>query len=268
VINTGTRRPRAIAAVRPNAGLERRFALALERLLERLHRSLAWWLLAQYRATPPAMAMDQTPAEEMERRMRELANRWEDRFDESAKRLAEYFGTRMRDRSDRQLRDILKRGGWSVEFKATPAMRDVLDATILQNVKLIKTIGQEHVNDVHRLVLASVQKGGDLATLRKELVDRYALSKKRANLIARHQNSLATSQFTRARQTELGIKKAIWMHSHAGAVPRRTHLDNDGKPFDVAKGWFDPDKRVRKRIWPGELINCRCVSKAVIPGLE
>jgi len=36
--------------------------------------------------------------------------------------------------------------------------------------------------------------------------------------------------------------------------------------YNIATGWFDPD--ARKYIWPGTEINCRCVSKAVIPGLD
>jgi hypothetical protein len=53
------------------------------------------------------------------------------------------------------------------------------------------------------------------------------------------------------------------LHSGGGKEPRRTHVKNSGKKFNVAQGWFDPDKTVRKYIQPGELINCRCVSRPV-----
>ena len=46
------------------------------------------------------------------------------------------------------------------------------------------------------------------------------------------------------------------MHSHAGKTVRKTHYANDGKRYNVAEGWFDPDPKVSRRIWPGELINC------------
>jgi uncharacterized protein with gpF-like domain len=72
----------------------------------------------------------------------------------------------------------------------------------------------------------------------------------------------------RARQEELGITEAVWLHSHAGKKPRPTHLANHGKRYNVAEGWFDPDPKVRKHIWPGELINCRCVSKSVVKGFS
>jgi uncharacterized protein with gpF-like domain len=56
------------------------------------------------------------------------------------------------------------------------------------------------------------------------------------------------------------------MHSHAGKVPRKTHVKNHGKQYDIAKGWYDPHEQ--QRVWPGSLINCRCFSKPVIPGLK
>jgi len=40
----------------------------------------------------------------------------------------------------------------------------------------------------------------------------------------------------------------------------------DGKKYDVAKGMWDP--AVREYIFPGQLINCRCFSRSVIPGFN
>jgi uncharacterized protein with gpF-like domain len=78
---------------------------------------------------------------------------------------------------------------------------------------------------------------------------------------------MATSAFVRVRQQELGLK-AKWLHSHAGKVPRPTHVANNGKIYDPAVGWFDPDPKVRKRIWPGQLNGCRCTSASVVPGFS
>jgi hypothetical protein len=40
----------------------------------------------------------------------------------------------------------------------------------------------------------------------------------------------------------------------------------DGKKYDVEKGMYDP--AVGKFVFPGELPNCRCLSRSVIPGLS
>ena len=58
------------------------------------------------------------------------------------------------------------------------------------------------------------------------------------------------------------------MHSGGGKHPRPTHLKagREQKRYDVTKGWFDPE--VDKFILPGELPNCRCVSRAVVKGFS
>jgi uncharacterized protein with gpF-like domain len=63
----------------------------------------------------------------------------------------------------------------------------------------------------------------------------------------------------------LGITEAVWLHSGGGKVPRPTHVRNNGRRYSVAEGWLDPAEG--RRVFPGELINCRCVSRAVMPGL-
>ena len=44
--------------------------------------------------------------------------------------------------------------------------------------------------------------------------------------------------------------------------PRASHVAASGKRYDVAKGMYLDGVWT----WPGHEINCRCVSKAVIPG--
>ena len=250
----------------PNVGIEVEYRRRLLALLDEMAASYLWWLRAQYRKTPPALGQDATPAKELEKALKELAKRWDKRFDKAAKELADYFSLAVNRRSEASLRAILKRGGWSVSFRMTPAMRDVFNATKAENVALIKSIATQYHTQVQTLVMQSVTAGRDLKTLTDELTQRYGISRRRAALIARDQNNKATAVMTRARQQGLGITEAIWLHSHGGKEPRRTHLANDGKRYNIAEGWYDPDPKVRKRIWPGTEINCRCVSKSIIKG--
>lgn len=143
-------------------------------------------------------------------------------------------------------------------------MRDALEATVAENVSLIKSIGSQYLTAIEGHVMRSVTTGRDLAPLARRLELQYGVTRRRAALIARDQNNKATAVITRERQNELGIK-AIWLHSAGGKEPRPTHVANSGKVYDPKEGWFDPD--VGEHIWPGTLINCRCVSKSVIPGL-
>jgi SPP1 gp7 family putative phage head morphogenesis protein len=154
----------------------------------------------------------------------------------------------------------------AVRFKMTEAARDVMSATIAEQVGLIKSIPAEHLTDVQGIVMRGVQVGRDLGTVSRDLQHQFGVTKRRAATIARDQNNKATASITRVRQQELGIIEAEWLHSAGGKQPRPTHVANSGKRYLIADGWLDP--ALNRRIWPGTEINCRCVSKSVIPGLD
>jgi uncharacterized protein with gpF-like domain len=252
-----------LRAVRPNAGIEAEYRARLQRLVDDMHRSYAYFLKAQYRETPPALAMDATPAKELLRELSLLGKRWAKRIDDAAPRLAEWFTRSASNRSQAALKKILRDGGMSVEFQLTPKMRDAYQATLAENVQLIKSIGSEYHTQVSGLVMRSVTAGRDLGGLAKELEHRYGVTRRRAANIALSQNNLATSTFTKVRQVDLGLQ-ASWLHSHGGREPRPSHVANSGKPYDPAVGWFDPE--VKKMIWPGTLPGCKCVSRSIVKG--
>ena len=256
--------PKTLRPVHPNAGLRAAYGKRVLKLLDDMHASITYWLCASYKANEPEMAQDAVPADELRKAVKALGRRWNKNWNAAAPKLAKWFAQSVATRSDAVLRQILKDAGISVEFRVTPAMRDIMKATVNQNVALIKSIPQQYLTQVEGIVMRGVQEGRDLASITKALQAQFGVTRRRAALIARDQNNKATSAFNRARQIELGITEAIWMHSGGGKEPRPTHVANDGKPYDVAKGWWDP--AVRERIWPGQLINCRCVSRAVIPG--
>jgi SPP1 gp7 family putative phage head morphogenesis protein len=257
---------RILKPVRPNLGLGAAYRKRLDALIEEMTTSYAHWLRAQYRANPPRLAADATPAAELRAELRKLGTQWEKRFDEAAPKLAKYFSTAVWKRSDRVLHKILRDAGISVKFQMTPAMRDVLEATIAGNVSMIKSISSHYHTEIEGAVMRSVTAGRDLHSLTKELESRYGITRRRASFIASTQNAMATASMTRVRQQEAGIEEAIWLHSHAGREPRKTHLANDGKRYKVAEGWFDPDPKVLRRIWPGELPRCRCTPKPIVRG--
>lgn len=264
---------KSLPPVHPNEGLAALYQRRIDALIDEMHNSVLYWLGAAYRAKPPELAQDDafiglSPAMAMREAMRRLARRWMRRFDKGSTELAAWFAQAAIDRSDKQLQQILRNAGFSVKFKLTREANDVLQATTGQNVALIKSIAQQHLAEVEGLVLRSVAVGRDLGTLAKEIEARYGVTKRRAALISRHQNNMATATITRVRQQSLGIKQAVWVHSHAGAKPRPSHVKAGAEEvvYDVETGWFDPDEQ--KFIRPGELINCRCVSRPIIPGFD
>lgn len=262
------KRDTVLRPVHPNLGIAAAYRRRLQALIQEMAASFEHWIAAQYRKTPPRIAQDATPSAELRSELRRLGIQWQRRFDAMAPKLARWFAQAASQRSDAALRKILADGGIAVKWKMTPAQRDVLGATVEESISLIKSIPEQYHRQVEGLVMRSVQTGRDLQQLTKDLHKRYDITRKRAILIARDQNNKATASLTRARQLEVGIEQAVWLHSHGGKEPRPTHLRNSGKRYNVAEGWYDPDPRVRRRIFPGELINCRCVSKAVVKGFS
>jgi Phage Mu protein F like protein len=261
--------------VHPNVGIASGYRKKIEKLVAEMADSFDYWLKASYKKNEPIIAQDATPARELQDAIEKLARQWQHRFDEAAPELARYFAKSAYRRNTDELMAILKRGGFTVQFKMTPAMRDIFRATVEANVQLIKSIPSEYLTQVQGSVMRSVQTGRDLGALAKDLEDHYGVSKRRAAFIARSQNNLATSSMTAARQVEVGVKKATWLHSHGGKEPRRTHVANSGKPYDPAKGWYDPEAyKLRgggfrgEWILPGQLPNCRCVSASIIKGFS
>lgn len=256
---------KTLDAPRPNAGLAVAYRKRMDALLAEMQNSLVYWISAKYRARQPELlAQDASPAMEMRRTIRKLGRRWQSKFDALAPELADYFATAANERTDRQLQEILRKGGFSVRFKMTAAQNDVFQATVGENVALIKSIAQQHLKNVEGAVMRSVSSGRDLESLTKTLQEAYEVAKNRAATIARDQNNKATATMTRVRQKELGIKKAIWLHSSGGKTPRASHVAYSGKEYDIEKGAYIDGEW----IFPGELINCRCVSKSIVPGFD
>lgn len=258
--------PKTLPPVHPNLGTQQIFKRKLLKLIKEMQDSIEYWISASYKANTPLITADELPAAALNRALKKLFRRWSRQFDELAPALAEYYTKSANNRSAKQLAAILNEHGMSVKFKMTREMRDVMKATIEEQVGLIKSIPEQHFKNVQGAVMRSVSAGRDLKSLTDDLKKIKGVTERRAAAISRDQNNKATATMVRVRQQELGITQAIWIHSHGGKVPRPSHLANNGKKYDVAKGWYDPDEG--RFVHPGELINCRCVSRSIIPGFD
>ena len=259
--------PKTARAVHANRGVEAKYRKTLQRLIAEMHGSVEYWLTAGYRQNPPRVAalveqaQDASPAQRIRKILDDLAKRWIARFDEMAPKIAEAYLQGAFKASDSAFRQALKEAGWTVEFKMTPAVRDAFNASLAENVGLIKSIPEKYLQQVEGVVMRSYSAGRDLETMVKELKTLYPAASHRAELIARDQSNKANAVVNRTRQMELGITEAIWMHSHAGKTPRPDHVAADGKRYKIAEGC----KISGVYIQPGEEINCRCTSRPVLP---
>jgi SPP1 gp7 family putative phage head morphogenesis protein len=264
-MSTRKRKPVALRAVRPNAGVQASYQRKLDALIDAMQAAVEAAIHTAYLRKPPRLAADEAPAEALRGVAARLGREWQQRFTDFANREGKRFTAQAAGHADRSFAEALREAGFTVRFTMTPEARDVLAATMAEQVNLIRSIPAEYLTQVQGAVMRSVQTGRDLGALTTELQEQFGVTKRRAAFIARDQNNKATASMIRVRQDALGITQAMWLHSAGGKVPRPTHVANNGKLYDVKEGWLDP--AINKRIFPGELPNCRCVSRSVIPGL-
>lgn len=256
-------------AVHANAGLAAKYRKQMLALIDEMGASVEHWLTATYKASPPRVAtlvaQDATPSQEINKQLRALARRWLKRFDEAAPKLAGGYLTGAFRASDSALRMALKDAGFTVKFDMTPTMRDAFEASLAENVGLIRSIPQEYLQRVEGIVNRSYAAGRDLATMVQRIRKVYPVTQNRAVLIARDQSNKANAIVNRTRQLELGLTDAIWIHSGGGKTPRASHVEagRERRRYKIAEGCLIDGEYVL----PGELINCRCVSRIVLPGL-
>lgn len=127
-----------------------------------------------------------------------------------------------------------------------------------ENVALIKSLPSTYFSDIERQVIASVKEGKRWEDVAKDLEERYKVSERRANLIARDQVGKFHGQLNRARMTKLGITRYVWRTVKDNRV-RSEHDERDGKIFS----WDDPPEDGH----PGIPIQCRCYPEPVLDEL-
>lgn len=258
---------KVVRSTSANRGIEAKYRKSMQQMIAEMHGSVEYWLTAAYRKEPPRMlalveqAQDAFPSEKIKKVIDELAKRWITKFDEWAPRIAQAYLQSMFKASDMSFRQALKDAGWSVEFKMTPTVRDAFNASLQENISLIQSIPEQHLQQIEGTVMRSYAAGRDLQSMVKGIKAIYPVTQRRAELIARDQSNKANAVINRTRQMELGITQAKWMHSHAGKTPRPDHVAADGKIYNIADGCLI----FGEYIFPGEAINCRCTSRPILP---
>lgn len=260
-----TTKRKTARAVHPNEGVRAAYKRAMDDLIAEMANSFEYWLAAAYKANPPRMevAMDALPSKELGKKVSAIGKRWIKKFDDMATSIATKFAESGRKATDSSFQSALKDAGWAVNFQVTPVMRDAMNATITENIGLIKSIPQQYLTDVEGIVMRGFSQGRDLKTISDELQSKFGVTKRRAALIARDQSNKLTATVTQARRVELGLFEATWQHSGGGKDPRPSHVKagKDKQKFDVREGCLIDGKY----ILPGTEINCRCSSRTILP---
>lgn len=130
-------------------------------------------------------------------------------------------------------------------------LAETVAEAIAVNVALIKSIPQQHLDQVEQIVLNGIQSGQRAGSMVEAIQKAGAKSERRAALIARDQVGKITSRLTQVRQTKMGITHYYWSCSLDERV-RPVHYARHNKLF----AWDNPPEGGH----PGIDYNCRCVA--------
>jgi len=270
---------RTLKPIFPPAGIEKEYEKRLKKAVREMEHSVVYWLRAKYRANESKIVGD-SATDDLLKAFRKLLHQWERNFRELADVLPRWFVNKIRGyvagNLAQQTKPLKDAGlGFNLKFSyMSQRERQTFQAIVKENVNLIKSIARESLTQVEGIVLRNIEAGHDLARMTDELHKQFGVTERRARMIARDQTNKATNNLSRQRLLSYGINKGIWMHTASGKTYRETHaLDHtqggmDGAEYFIDEGCYDPNPNVQDYIQPGELVNCYCVCRPVIPQLS
>lgn len=144
-------------------------------------------------------------------------------------------------------------------------LQDYLQAAAFQNAQLIKSIPAQYLEQVQNIVMGNMRQGMRPSYIEQALVKQFGISTRRAKLIARDQHAKIQGEMNRIRQVNSGINYFKWTTSHDERV-RHSHVEVAKRDVGYGPGvfrWDDLPVVDGVPTFPGQPINCRCVSIAV-----
>jgi len=150
-------------------------------------------------------------------------------------------------------RNVSRQLGQSVERGAVTQAQ--LRIWARENAALIQGMDARILDDLSRAVVRAETEGLLTRDLGKVLNERFAIARRKADLIGRDQVGHLNAQITRTRQMAAGFTRFRWRDSGDQRV-RPLHEEIDGEVFDYPQG--HPTEGI-----PGQPILCRCTATPV-----
>lgn len=260
VINGPTINPNASIAARYNEKLDALIKKMTEETERKLRRLFNGETAEEY------FAEDASMSSQARILMNALLKKFNKAFTEASKPYAEAFANQSNAASSSAVHSSIKElsGGLSLPTANLYGdLKDVLNATVAENVQLIKSIPQKYLNAVQGAVMRSITTGTGQEDLMPFLMKYKGVTYKRARFIAIDQTRKAMTNMSKNRLENLGFKQFRWRHTGGSDHPRELHVRMNGEIYD-----FDNppviDEKTGERGFPGQAPGCRCKMQMVI----
>lgn len=196
-----------------------------------------------------------------------LRERWSSAvFNRFAERMASKFVQAVNLQNQQQFQNQYKSFGINI-YAGNQAVSDYLDATVKDNVRLIKSIPDQYLTQVESIVLGNMRAGMRPSAINKQLQDQFGVTERRARVISRDQTSKAANGLAKKRMQSAGFEYYEWITSEDERV-RSRHRKISDKVTAYGKGiyrWDDPPLSDKgEPISPGTDYSCRCIARPVL----
>jgi SPP1 gp7 family putative phage head morphogenesis protein len=254
--------------IRPNYGVALEYKTKLVSILDEMHHSSYYWVMASYKKAPPLIAMDgiqilsdASPFANIKKKFDELKDKFVEKVKDKASDIANMFVSKSIRSTNYAFEQALRDVDMPVKLRWNSKIREAFRVSLDENVSLIKSIPDQYFYKLKILITEAYTNGWSQEELSEKIHELYPVTKKRALFIARDQSRKLNSVITRIQQEEVGITEAIWFHSDIVKKPRPDHVAANGKVYKVSSGC----EISGKHIYPGQLINCRCYCRSILP---
>jgi SPP1 gp7 family putative phage head morphogenesis protein len=249
------------AALRYNASVQEKYKLMLTALVKKMARDTEREIAYLFTIDSPVGVMDESLASQARIITNKLTKKFDTLFGRKAPLLAERMIKNTNRVSNTALKGSLKKISEGLVLKnnlMTGRLREVLKATVAENVSLIKSIAQDYQGRVQKAVLRSVTSGNGLQDLMPALRKYEGISYRKARFIALDQTRKTYNNINADRMQKVGVQKFEWVHSGGGDKPREDHIAMSGNIYS-----FDNlpiiDEKTGERGIPGQAPGCRCI---------
>ena len=148
-------------------------------------------------------------------------------------------------------------------FFITPQAVNELPRMVADTTSLISNITTSELANIRGAFMDAYEGHGTYSQIVEALGRSSSFTAQRAQRVAIDQKLKLNQQIQQANCKGLGVTRGIWIHVPGKYTSRESHIEMNGKEFDLSKGMYD--KEVGRNVMPGELYFCRCQFRAVLP---
>ena len=235
----------------------------LRRIVREVRKDIDTYIMSAVSSVQYAYTADASYIDVIAEALKLVRERWASpQFTALATRIARKFVTTANNtNAERTKRDL----GIDV-FVDNSELRDYVQASIYDNVRLIESIPSQYLTQVDSIVMSNVRAGNRPSAIAKQLQVQFGVTERRAKLIARDQVAKVNGDLNAKRQTAAGFPYFEWVDSNDERV-RDRHSDIAERVTAYGKGiyrWDNPPLSDRGTpIIPGQDFQCRCIGRPV-----